>query len=110
MTLFLKKASASAMKTLLAATLPGFVGADEDGAEILIFYTHQWAILWDVQVPKTPAVMSSLVNEDGQFYEITPAIMETGFHANVRMLDDTIDVSALAAVDTTPNSPSNDFA
>lgn len=110
MTLYLKKASASAMKTLLAATLPGFVVETENGNDVLVFYTHKWAILWDVQVEKTPAVMSTLVNEDGQLYEITPAVMEAGFFANVMIHDRELSSAALHAADTDPASPSTGWA
>lgn len=88
------------MKTALASALPGFVNEDGD----IVPHTHQWAVDWGVQVVQSPAVYDEELNI------VTPAVLEAGFFANVCVLDDSLDVSALNALDQTPANPQRVFA
>jgi hypothetical protein len=103
MTMFLKATSEKAMKTLLAKALPGFVGTDEDGNEYLACYTHQWAVDWNIPIVSVAAV----VNIDGT--QVSPAVMETGFFANVAIHDDKLNIAALEAADQKPKNPQRVF-
>lgn len=89
-TLYLKAASKKAMQSLVSKALPGFAGTDADGKEYLVCYTHQWAVDWDVRDP-------------------SPKSTESGFFANVRVLDPAINASALNAKDRKPANPWRDF-
>ena len=104
-TLFLKTDNEAAMKTALASAFDGFVSTDEDGEEILICYTHQWAVDWDIKIVTTPAEF----DEAGEKV-IKDAVMEAGFFANVIVHDPSIDASSLNTLDQKPATPQRVFA
>ena len=101
MTLYLKSTDESAMIAALAAILPDFVYTDENGDEALKLYTAQWAIDWDIQIVDTPAV----INDEGEV--VSPAVLETGFFANLKT---DLDTTSLASMEQTPTSPQRIFA
>ena len=105
MTLYLKTETEAAMRTALAAALNGFVGADENGDEILVCYTHQWSVDWDIPICTTPAVF----DEAGETV-VEPAVMESGFFCNIIVSDKDIDTTSIEAIDQQPNTPQRRFA
>lgn len=104
MTYFLKTETEAAMKSTLAEALDGFVGSDENGDEILVFYTHQWSVDWDIPIIQTPATF------DGEGNITSQPIMESGFFANVQLHDPEIDATSLEALDQKPTTPQRRFA
>jgi len=101
MTLYLKATDEAAMIAALDAILPEFVYTDENGDEALKLFTAQWAIDWDIPIVETPAVF----DDEGEV--ISPAVMETGFFANLKT---DLDASSLASMEKTPTSPQRVFA
>ena len=104
MTYFLKTETEAAMKSTLAEALDGFVGSDENGDEILVFYTHQWSVDWDIPSTQTPAVL----DDEGNI--TTQPVMESGFFCNVQLHDPDIDATSLEALDQKPTTPQRRFA
>ena len=94
----------AAMKTALNDVLPGFVGTNENGEEILICYTHQWSVDWDIPITQTPAVL----DDEGNI--TTQPVMESGFFCNVQLHDPDIDATSLEALDQQPSTPQRRFA
>lgn len=79
---------------------------DEDGLEVLASATTQWAWDWNIPHVITPAVF----DETDIDLVITQAVMSTDFHANLRLLDETVDVSALDILEVFPVTPDRIFA
>ncbi len=86
-TLFLRAASEADMIAALSAVLPGLIQTDENGDQVIVRYTHRWAIDWGVPIVVTPAVI------EGQTV-VSPAVMDTRFHVNLRLIDDSLDPPA----------------
>ena len=105
MTLYLKTETEATMKSTLAEALGGFVGSDENGAEVLAFFTHQWSVDWDIPITQTPAVF----DEAGETV-VEPAVMESGFFCNIIVSDKDIDTTSIEAIDQQPNTPQRRFA
>jgi len=101
MTLYLKTTDEAAMIAALDAILPELVYTDENGDEALKLFTAQWAIDWNIQIVEKPAVF----NDEGEV--ISPAVMETGFFANLKT---DLDTSSLASMEQAPTSPQRVFA
>ena len=104
MTYFLKTDDEAAMKSTLASALDGFVGADENGDEMLVFYSHQWSVDWDIPITKSFAVL------DDEGNVTTQPVMESGFFANVQVHDLDIDTTSIEALDQKPVTPQRRFA
>ena len=104
MTYFLKTETEAEMKSTLGDALDGFVGSDENGDEMLVFYTHQWSVDWDITITKTFAVL------DDEGNVTTQPVMESGFFANVQVHDLDIATTSIAALDQKPVTPQRRFA
>ena len=104
MTYFLKTETEVAMKSTLAEALDGFLAADENGDEMLVFYTHQWSVDWNIPITQTPAVL----DDEGNI--TSNPVMEDGFFCNVIVHDPEIDATAIEALDQQPTTPQRRFA
>jgi hypothetical protein len=104
MTLYLKTETEAAMKSALSDVIDGFIGSDGNGDEMLVFYTHKWAVDWDIPIIKTPAVL------DDEGNVTTQPVMEDGFFANVQVHDLDIDTTSIEALDQQPETPQRRFA
>lgn len=96
--LFLRADTEAALK----AALPAFMLDDEGN---VMSGGQGWALDWNVPVVSVPAVHDAETGE-----AITPAVMDTRFHANLCYRPDMVNVEIASAYVVAPVTPQRVFA
>lgn len=106
MTMFYLRADTEQdMRDEIVRVLDGATVTDADGDEQIVLYNHRWALVWNIPITLTPA----LVAADGTV--TTPAVMSSDFHANLKILNpDALLDFPFGIESVNPKNPQREFA
>ena len=78
---------------------------DSNGDVFLECYSNEWSWDWDVSYEITKAIVDEATGDI-----ITPAVMSNSFHANLRLINESIDVSSIDVFKVDPLTPDREWA